>query len=64
MKICQILSQGGFTIKHLVKNASKIAQREKQWIAYDDPETVYQKVKLLRQTFVMRRVINQLMFVF
>lgn len=44
-QICYILSRGVWNTRHLLKNASKVAQRGKQWIAYDDPETVYQKVK-------------------
>lgn len=40
-----MLSRGDWTIKHLKKNAAKVAQRGKQWISYDDPETVYQKVR-------------------
>lgn len=44
LQICLILSRGEWSIRHYVKNASKVAQRGKEWIAFDDPETVYQKV--------------------
>jgi GH18 family chitinase len=44
-QICLIVSRSGWNIKHLAKNAAKIAVRGKQWISYDDPETVYQKVR-------------------
>lgn len=64
LQICLILSRGEWSIRHYVKNASKVAQRGKEWIAFDDPETVYQKVawqrKLARSfitssSFVRRR---------
>lgn len=51
-QICSILSSGDWTIKHLLNNASKVARRGKEWIAYDDPETVYQKVCFLVNAFL------------
>lgn len=50
-QICLIVSKGNYTVKHLTKNASKVAYRGKQWISYDDPETVYQKVN---KTHILR----------
>lgn len=51
LQICEQLSQGNWTVKHLIKNASKVAIKGKQWISYDDPETVYQKV-IVKSLFI------------
>ncbi|CAO1394801.1 unnamed protein product [Diamesa hyperborea] len=56
-EICEQLSQGNWTVKHLIKNASKVAFKGKQWISYDDPETVYQKT-----AFAMERGLGGVMF--
>ncbi|CRK99605.1 CLUMA_CG012917, isoform A [Clunio marinus] len=56
-EICLVLSHGNFTVKYLKKNASKIAYSGKQWIAYDDPETVYQKTM-----FAMEKGLGGVMF--
>jgi hypothetical protein len=47
-----------------VKNASKIAVRGKQFIAYDDPETVYQKVSIVTNTAEAPQIINQFVVCF
>jgi chitinase len=43
-EICEKLLEGGWKIKYLTKNAAKVAVKGNEWMSYDDPETVYQKV--------------------
>lgn len=52
MKICENLSHGNWTVKYLQNNAVKYAYSGTQWVSYDDPDTVKQKVSKIRDDFM------------
>lgn len=50
IQICEnVNSSNGWRIYHLQQSAQKYAYKGKQWISYDDPETVAQKVIFFTQ---------------